>query len=424
MQRVLVLTHDDDTIAFAVVRCLQVAQRFGVELLTGHAGSPLRRSRSCAVHLADLSTPALLLEAVRRISSSGPRPVVIPLHEPMIIEVGRMESALREFADLALIPHPRTCEAIDHKGTFHRLMRRYGLPVPISWQPSDGLGSAELLLLKRANGPVLAKPCLGYGGRGIVSFDSIERAIESVTTNDDVVLQEFIPGADIDCSILCNAGEVVALAIQRATVPSVRSYGAAIGLEFVDHESVRAVAERFAAATSWSGVAHLDMRIDQQTGDVLLIEVNPRYWATLMGSLARGVNFPAAHCDLSLGREVPHAATRPGQWLSVHSMVLTPGETLSVLRRHPRALAHVDLRTVVADPRVEATLVLGELRRRVASRLHRTRARLRNLRRGRTRRTAKSDGRDRSLTATEERQTAGIPSASTWSTGSPRASRP
>jgi len=70
-------------------------------------------------------------------------------------------------------------------------------------------------------------------------------------------------------------------------------YRAAVGIEFVYDERVVQVVERLMRLLNWSGVAHIDLRFDQDEDEIKVIEINGRYWGSLLGSLNAGINFPA-----------------------------------------------------------------------------------------------------------------------------------
>ena len=47
-------------------------------------------------------------------------------------------------------------------------------------------------------------------------------------------------------------------------------------------------------ALKWSGIVNIDFIYDENDKQAKILEVNPRYWQSLLGSLFAGVNFPTA----------------------------------------------------------------------------------------------------------------------------------
>ena len=207
---------------------------------------------------------------------------------------------------------------------------------------------------------------------GIRIFDNLDNALENLEADppaarDSEIIQEHIPGTDVGCSFLSENGRIAALTIQRRAMKQWAPFTSALQLEFLHDEGVAELAAAFAAATNWSGVVNLDLRLDTRTGEAVLLEANPRYWATLLGSLAMGVNFPLLHCNLSLGRTVPSVRARTGRWLSYHAVVQDP-RNLGVLATCPQKwIASVDVPTVTADLHVEKELATRVLRQAVAA---------------------------------------------------------
>ena len=102
-------------------------------------------------------------------------------------------------------------------------------------------------------------------------------------------IQEFVPGYDLDLSLLADGRDVKAWAIHKrssdklgATLPSCR---------FVEHDGLLEIGKRLVRATGFRGLAHIDGRFDERTGEVKLIECNPRAYDSIQFAAFAGVNF-------------------------------------------------------------------------------------------------------------------------------------
>ena len=109
-------------------------------------------------------------------------------------------------------------------------------------------------------------------------------------------VQEYIPGEDIDISLLAVNGEVMTIATQQVAGSVVR---------FMPQPQMEAMASAICSALGYDGVMHIDARIDHSAGRIWLIESNPRFWASLTVALWCGLNFVQE--SLRHVRETEHA---------------------------------------------------------------------------------------------------------------------
>jgi carbamoylphosphate synthase large subunit len=138
--------------------------------------------------------------------------------------------------------------------------------------------------------PVLVKPPFESGGDGIRRFEKmqeLESFLAGRTDGQDWIIQEYVRGSDIGVNVLCAHGRIIAATVQHAIAPSSTSFAPAIGFEFRDDALAMNVAERLVEKLGWSGVANIDMRLDARSQVPLVLELNGRYWLTLLGSLGR-----------------------------------------------------------------------------------------------------------------------------------------
>jgi predicted ATP-grasp superfamily ATP-dependent carboligase len=259
-------------------RHCQASALCGSEGLRRHDRSLLEGiSTYCRDHRVDWVVPAdfpairLLAEGRRELKGVG----VFPLSEPELIE------------------------RLNDKWEFYLLLHKLGFSTP----KTRLLESAEQARTEPLEFPLMIKPVRGEGGVGVHRIDSRE-ALSSFVDDYGArfgwpcLVQDFIPGRDIDLSVLADHGRVVAWTIQQRPreLPEV--------VEFLHHPRVLELGSALIAACGYHGVVHFDMRIDERTNELLMIEANPRFWASLRHSVWSGVNFPALGIALGRGEDV------------------------------------------------------------------------------------------------------------------------
>jgi biotin carboxylase len=203
-----------------------------------------------------------------------------------------------------------TLEMLDDKWQFQQFMVENQIPCPrsILLRSVQELSSMKSLGLAF---PVVVKPLRGESGHGIVHADSIagiRRHLESgsMYARLPLLIQEFASGYDADLSILARAGTVASHVLHSRL--------GGCSLRFIKNDAVLDIGKRIARAANYTGVANIDVRIDETTGRVCVLECNPRFWYTLQASLWRGLNFVEAGLALAQGDSEPREAPVGGTY--------------------------------------------------------------------------------------------------------------
>jgi carbamoyl-phosphate synthase large subunit len=148
--------------------------------------------------------------------------------------------------------------------------------------------------------PVLVKPRVGSGSRGVRRVDSWD-ALGAVRDRS-LLVQEYLPGPEYSLDVLATAeGEV------RAVVPRERlrvDSGIAITSRTVHDDELEAVGARAVEAAGLTGVANVQVMRDA-AGTPRLIEINPRFPGTMPLTVASGVNMPRLALGELLGEPIP-----------------------------------------------------------------------------------------------------------------------
>lgn len=173
--------------------------------------------------------------------------------------------------------------------------------------------------------PCLAKPVWGWGGYGMHECADSAALAALVAgmpegTRADYFVQRKVPGEVVCVAMLCDAGKVHGSDTFRIVASYPRRHGQSTIRETVRSDAAVDALRRLLEHVRWTGPCQADFIIDAATGEPHLIDVNARYWNSLVQSTARGIDFPYGHCMLALGRGsmglTPSAVGVTTAWLS------------------------------------------------------------------------------------------------------------
>lgn len=302
-----------------------------VHALSAVAMARIRFSRYCtSFTTAPAGAPAaerlgLALRALDRV----PAGVVLPVSESGCAWTAEHRATLARSARIVDLPDAGALSIAGHKARLAAFLHGHGIPHPETRAlaaGADALAAAGGLGL-----PLLWKPAVGSGGRGIVRLADAAalKAFARAGTREDGVLQREIPGDDWDASALCRDGELLAWSVHRPLPAGARGFAPATAIAFEEDAAVLDATRRAARALRWSGVMNLDLRRDRN-GLVHVLEINPRYWSSLLGSCAAGVHFPHLACLAAAGVPFAPPRARPRRYIQA-------GTALRLVARGPRA---------------------------------------------------------------------------------------
>lgn len=287
-----------------VAVCLGQIKGITLHVLSDRNWVPVRFSRHVTSfhshpHTANESEQIeAIIRTVRRTNSN----VLLPVTDCGTHLVCAWQTELSRHVALPPLPSTAGLKAVLDKNSLSRFLAEHGLPQP----PTMILHSPEQaeIELRDLPFPALIKPANGSGGCGIRKFANRALLMEFLRTNwsreRPALVQSYVQGRDVGCSVLCKDGKILAHTIQTSHLPRPDPFGNDEAVEFINDPQTLEVVAKLVSALNWGGVANIDLRrgSDEQ---ILLLDFNPRYWTSLLGSLSARVNFPHLACLAALG---------------------------------------------------------------------------------------------------------------------------
>ena len=144
---------------------------------------------------------------------------------------------------------------------------------------------------------------------------------------DQVMVQELIPGggeAQFSLGAACLEGRPVGSIVARRS----RQYPVRFGhsssyVETVDAPEVERDARRLLEAIGYSGLVEVEFKRDPRSGELKVLDVNPRLWTWFTLGARAGVDFPYLGHQLARGERPAEARARAGvRWVRMGTDLL------------------------------------------------------------------------------------------------------
>lgn len=126
-------------------------------------------------------------------------------------------------------------------------------------------------------------------------------------THKYVLIQEFVPGKGAGVNVLMWKDNVITTLVNICDRESPYTGGLGSIRSVINHPGMEADAIAKLKALEWQGIAMVEYRVDESTGQFYFIEINARVWAAMHLALFSGADFPRylAECHFESKPDIP-----------------------------------------------------------------------------------------------------------------------
>ena len=345
----ILIPDGNSTWAMAVINCLSQCQNYKLFVLSTKKRTPAKFSRFTSYYKYYKKTSeANWLKIINDEIEKHNIAVVVPIAENEIRFFINKKHEISKTAQIIPLPKLEDFETAIDKHKLSVFLKTHLIPHPRSVYIKDPIDFQKVS--PSLNFPILVKPLHEKGGDGIVKFNSSETFEAYLQSSKELFIQEYINGYDIDCSVLCLDGKVLTYTIQKGYLPGHNEYVPHLGFNFLKNDAVIEVVKKAMTKLNWTGLAHIDLRYDDDKNDYKIIEINARFWGSLEASKVAGTNFSDLVIQMALGKAVTYQEYEPIDYLRFKGY-------LKLLKRRPLSifrtkfmLNNTETKSVLKDP--------------------------------------------------------------------------
>jgi D-aspartate ligase len=252
--------------------------------------------------------------------------LLIPTDDEDVVLFARHHDLLSQYYRVTTPPW-KTVRWLCDKRSLNQLAQAVSVDRPWTFCPR----SRAELALHDCPFPVILKPAMRLTFNRLTAdkawrFEDLESLLKGYDEACELIdpellmIQEVIPGggdAQLSFAALCKDGTPLASLVARRTRQFPMDFGRfSTYVETIDEPQVVESAQRLLAPTQLTGIVEIEFKRDVRTGQLKLLDVNPRVWGWHTLSKRAGVDFPYLLWRLFTGRSVAEQRGRVGErWM-------------------------------------------------------------------------------------------------------------
>jgi predicted ATP-grasp superfamily ATP-dependent carboligase len=254
-----------------------------------------------------------LLTTLQRAVELAPEVVIVPAGLSATFFLSRHQHELPA-RNVFPVPELDLLERLNDKWRFGALLDDLGVAHPATVLVTD-VADVESSV---PEGRAVVKPLAAEGSSGIRVVDSRSEVADTVGRVAaagllPVLVQEHIPGDDMGVSVVADRGRVLCSIVQK--------YEGDGRVTFLERPDAVAMATTVIEATGTSGVFNFDLRRDERTDTLLMLECNPRNYASSHKSAYAGMNPVTVGIAVARGADIPPQSPQVGTLLTPVSAI-------------------------------------------------------------------------------------------------------
>jgi len=215
-----VLIPDGEThLLIYAINCLSQTSGISIFVMSSSKWNPVRFSRHISefIYFEKTDNDHVWVQQINTLVKKHDIDIIMPIFEKGIKKILENKKLLDTQSRLVPLPNLKTFNTAINKWELANYCIQNEIPVPKSFlfHPTTQLDAS---FFEEMQFPVIVKPLEGFGGgMGIAVFDNIKDITQYLSNIKDysIIIQEFIKGYDIDCSILAVKGTIKAYTIQK-----------------------------------------------------------------------------------------------------------------------------------------------------------------------------------------------------------------
>lgn len=210
--------------------------------------------------------------------------VVFPIHDDELLLFAERMSDFREAGVHLVSNEINTVKICRDKYLTYLHAKKHGIEVPETW-----LGQEFEPQKQELHSPLVVKPRLGRGSIGVHITRTMEELAFYRKYVDDAIIQDYLPGREFTIDVVADMSGKPLSCVPRERLET--RAGIAVLARTVKESSLNAFVDKVLASFNLAPRGNIQCRLDS-SGSPNLIEVNPKFAASLPITIRAGVNMP------------------------------------------------------------------------------------------------------------------------------------